>query len=266
MSLFLVIVVAGFIGIGYLLALARGLSQWNQSYRVLGKRYVGKQPKEGVMSGYFLTTPTLTFDYGRTFCKLKSRRPVFSPRSKVTEFWMSWPDHRLRVDLTAPRVDSRRWGMKPVSIRPDFDRQFSVLANQPDQVAKMIAAPAQWRLDQLRTLGASNDLLVVINRGQMVISKNGFLIDYRQLDELVRLSLELFDQWMLGYTEGIDFVQTEEATICDEVKCPICSEQIEGVMVVCPRCQTPHCQDCWEYNGQCATYACQETKYRKVNT
>jgi hypothetical protein len=49
-----------------------------------------------------------------------------------------------------------------------------------------------------------------------------------------------------------------------EAVCPICSTKIAPeALVVCRRCETPHHQDCWEFNGRCSTYACGEKRADK---
>ena len=41
-------------------------------------------------------------------------------------------------------------------------------------------------------------------------------------------------------------------TVCTVCGCKI----LEGPVRSCPRCETPHHEDCWTYNGGCAVYAC----------
>ncbi len=43
--------------------------------------------------------------------------------------------------------------------------------------------------------------------------------------------------------------------------CPICYHStLHRVLEHCPKCNTPHHQDCWEYNGnRCAIYGCEKT-------
>jgi hypothetical protein len=41
-------------------------------------------------------------------------------------------------------------------------------------------------------------------------------------------------------------------------QCQICGAGLEGVLVRCARCATPHHADCWEYTGTCSTYGCGE--------
>ena len=41
-------------------------------------------------------------------------------------------------------------------------------------------------------------------------------------------------------------------TVCTVCGCKI----LEGPVTTCPRCETPHHQDCWGYNGGCGIFAC----------
>jgi hypothetical protein len=38
--------------------------------------------------------------------------------------------------------------------------------------------------------------------------------------------------------------------------CRICGHPLEGSLVQCGRCLTPHHADCFRYNGRCSVYAC----------
>ena len=39
--------------------------------------------------------------------------------------------------------------------------------------------------------------------------------------------------------------------------CQVCGVEIVNDWVDCPKCETPHHESCWKYNGGCSTYACQ---------
>lgn len=43
------------------------------------------------------------------------------------------------------------------------------------------------------------------------------------------------------------------------MNCPVCRTVIDqGFYVACPRCVTPHHNECWRYNdNQCAIFGCQ---------
>ena len=114
-------------------------------------------------------------------------------------------------------------------------------------------------LIRLLDLTQPNELNISIKRGKLLIQKPGFLKDLVPLHNFIRYSLELFDQLMLISTEGLNFLNENNATILESITCPICSGRITEQMVLCERCKTPHCRDCWEYNRQCATFACQGT-------
>ncbi len=269
MGILFIIVLGGllFFG-GFLLSVIRGLGQWNRNYFRLSKRYGGKQSSGGVLYGYLLSNPSLLFDYGRTFCVLKNRKSFRYSASRQTELIMTWPDKRLKVEISTTPTGSRRWGfgaLRQVEHEdPQFQTNFYVSSNQPLNAQKLLSRAVQWQLEQLRQLTGDRQLAVSLHRGSLSISKPGYLKDYQVLDDFVRLSLELFDHLMMTYSVGIEFLHEGEATIVTDVKCPICSEQIVLEMVICQRCRTPHCLDCWHYNGQCATFACSETRFDRV--
>lgn len=263
-------IVAAFVFGGMLLSALRGLSQWNRNYQRLSLRYGGKNTIGGVAYGYLLSNPSLMFDYGRTLCVLKNRKSFRFADPRQTELNMVWPDRKIKLEISTSPTRGRSWGpggLKPVEItNQPFSQNFFVASNQPAIAAKLLSSSVQWQLEELRQLAGSQHVGLSLQRGSLQISKPGYLKDYQALDDFVRHSLELFNQLMLTYAVGIEFLHEDEATIVSDVKCPICSEQIKQDMVVCERCKTPHCLDCWQYNGQCATFACAETRYVRVGS
>jgi len=83
----------------------------------------------------------------------------------------------------------------------------------------------------------------------------------RDVERLVRmalLSMQLAQHARL-------FAERDAGIHFEEVKgaageCQICGAVLEGVLVSCARCATPHHRDCWDYTGRCSTYGCGETK------
>lgn len=41
-----------------------------------------------------------------------------------------------------------------------------------------------------------------------------------------------------------------------EGRCPVCGNGLGGVLCACPRCETPHHQECWDWAGGCAIFGC----------
>ena len=243
------------------------MNRWNRTYVRLAKRYAGKRGNRGgAVYGYGITKPSLTFNYGRTFCSLRNRKSFRFPSGRLTEISMIWPNRKLRMEISTSRTKSRSWGPGGIGIKqvfiedPKFQADYYISASDSQTAAHLMSSGVQWQIEQLRRLGGNNEIVISISRGSLTVGKPGYIKDYVALEDFVRLSLELFDQLMLVDAEGIEFVSENQATVVADVKCPICSEEIMHNMVVCSRCKTPHCQDCWQYNGQCATFACSETR------
>ena len=64
------------------------------------------------------------------------------------------------------------------------------------------------------------------------------------------------DNWMY---------EDEEQALVTGQRCPVCACPIEehtedDPLEICPRCNTAHHKDCWDYNGGCAVYACRDAE------
>jgi hypothetical protein len=252
----------------FLAAAFRRANHWNRTYERLSKRYAASKGQGGVIYGYLFTRPSLRFDYGRTLCWLRNRKSTRFSTGRKTEISMIWPDRKLRLEVSTSPVNSRTWGpgtMKQVEfLEPAFQADYYVASSSPLVAQRLLNTSVRWQLEQLKRLTREPELSVSLSRGMLVVGKPGYIKDYQQLEDFVRFSLELFDLLMLVDAEGIEFLHADQAAVVADVKCPICSEEILLDMVVCARCKTPHCQDCWEYNGQCATFACSETRSIRV--
>ena len=123
------------------------------------------------------------------------------------------------------------------------------------------------RANQSTVLETSFDL----SSGQQVsiVSRDASTVQHwfgsgQDLLDFTQCALELFDQMMLHKAEGVEFLHQNQAAVIEDFRCPICSDDVMHEMVVCRRCKTPHCAECWEYNGKCATFACMEERCIRV--
>ena len=249
----------------------RGANSWSQSYHKLSKRYGGfskgfKKSAGTFAVGFGLKKPGLYFDYGRTFCRLRNCKRLQFSTNRSTEMLMNWGDGRLQLVVsTFPLQGHLLGGVSPLRQvfidQPQFQSDFYVASNQPEVAKRMLNHHVQWQIEQLRRHTGKRELLIKIGKGKLLVAKPGYIKGHLHLEDFVRFSLNLFDQLMLIGARGIEFVNENQASIVSDVKCPICSEEIRQDMVVCTRCKTPHCRDCWHYYGQCATFACSETRY-----
>ena len=114
-------------------------------------------------------------------------------------------------------------------------------------------------------LGGETGVELFLSNGQLRISKPEFIKTEMLLDDFVRFGLELFDQFKLATSEDLEFLQQTDVVDMSDVVCPVCSQNIQSELVTCVRCKTPHCADCWEYNGQCATFACNEIRFVRID-
>ena len=213
----------------------------------------------------WFSRPTARFRYGEAHCFLSTVKTKVSGGGEFTQLSISWPHTDLRLEIIPRWRSVKLWplpGMNEVITNFEaFDKRFLVRTNDEDLARAFLSEGVRWQLDRLCSFLASDDLYVMVNRGSLVVKKPTYIRTQQVLDDFVRFVLELFDQAMLTRTVGIDFVDVPQGKIVDEIKCQICGEEIQSELVTCVRCRTPHCRECWEYNGQCATYGCGESRF-----
>jgi hypothetical protein len=135
-----------------------------------------------------------------------------------------------------------------------------VWTNDPTQCQRVLSNPVLWQLELLRKKARHSHLHLRIHRGRLWLSLGGHFHHSEQLHDVVVTGLQLFDQMHLTQQRGVDFVEPDAARVVEQMSCPVCSGRSLGAIVLCVRCKTPHCQECWQYNGKCATYGCGETR------
>lgn len=246
---------------------------WIETYKEVGRRYLGKKSvKAGVSCPTILSTPTLSFGYRDTHCTVSTRRfKSFPEHRRVTQasILLTWNCE----DWEVTTGDFNRWRLYGVREKsrltfdqPDFQASFKAAAKNTMAAKKQLDDQVRWQIEQLRRFSESNHVCVQVRHKVLTILVPDDLRSVERLDDFVRLSLKLYDLLSLTNSKGLSFVKDDSVVLVEHVRCPICCENVEQQMVVCIRCQTPHCRDCWEYNGQCATYACQETRFLDAST
>ena len=230
--------------------------RWAKAYTKLSNRYHGNV--------FFpMGKPRMSFSYGDNHCVLKNTTSRHAAK-RQTQLISKWQDRKLKLLISStndPSRFNRTRNLQRINIEAEKPGEhFSVFTNMPEIVNQMLNSTTIWQIRQLMAHHNNSGVDVSIQHGQMRVSKLGYIKRQQQLDDFVRYSLELHDQFKLTFNQEIEFVASDEPAIVEEVTCPICSGTIYYELVTCVRCRTPHCADCWEYNGQCATYACNETR------
>ena len=245
--------------------LVRGHGNWTRAFEQIATRYGG-----WYSSARTSRPPAATFKYKNADVRVKCRRPKRVRGGPETEFRIRWQSHGFRMEILSDGLLPRFRRLKSVTASTTgdekFDSQFSVFveADRKDQIDSMISNGVRWQVSQLETFLNSVPVRVSLEKGWLYVRKLCFIKDAQMLDDFVRFCLELFDQFQLTQSEGIDFRDDMVLSAVDEVRCPICGSDIEGKMVICVRCKTPHCLDCWQYNVKCGMYACDESRYLVV--
>ncbi|MDG2014802.1 MAG: hypothetical protein P8J33_14945 [Pirellulaceae bacterium] len=248
------------------LGMLRGRGDWSFAFSEVAKRYGGWYRAAGAANN-----PAAAFRYknveARLTCRMMRRRGY----RRVTEFRIKTPLGRTKFEILPVKEQprSRRVKNSPRLLTGDasFDDSLQIFAGyrQNDEVKKQITGAVRWQIIQLQGLLGGTAVTVATEKGMLVITKDKFIKNRQVLDDFVRYCLELFDQLELNNSNGIEFNEEGLTATLGEVRCPICSSDIEGRMVLCVRCKTPHCHDCWQYNGKCGMYACDEVRKTNVS-
>ena len=236
------------------------LSGWMKAYQLLAKRY-------GSNVRFSNARPWIKFNYSGSVCVLKNICSSLG-NDRMTQLRMVWPDRRLKLFISTLGVPSGAIAsrkLKPLPFEPtefnqETDQPIRIFTNKPIVSLKLLTPSTQWKIQQLIQNAGKSGVEIYVNRGYLSVFKPGYIKNTVTLDDFVRFGLELFDQFKMALNEEIEFMPDDGVVVLDGVTCPICSENLHYEIVTCVRCRTPHCADCWEYNGQCATFACNETR------
>ena len=260
MLLVILIIIAVFMAVTG--SVFRRWNRFNRPYEFINKRYQGQ-----LYRSFVFTNPKLWFDYGNVPVRLQNKKSFRTGRRR-TELNLRWNERRsLNFEITRKPTSSSGASRRVAEVEipiPELKEKFLVLSNQPEVMQRLLTSAVCWQINQLDALSENGTLNVRLRRGVIKIEVGGWFIHDEKIDDFVRFSLELYDRFQLAECEGINFVNEDEVGVVEVATCPICSEAITYAMVVCVRCKTPHCLDCWHYNGQCATFACDEKRYLKT--
>lgn len=230
----------------------------NDAYTKLAARFGGK-----VTRGGWFRKPSTRFNWHGTQVLVDVQKSGGAGASHVTQVNMSWPDAKLRLEIFPAGVwsrVSRFLGMDSMRIGSvAFDEQYVIQTDTPDEARRFLSTGVQWHIDRICRLMGNGDVYVRVERGIITVRKRPFIRLYPDLEQLVRLSLELYEQALLTQNAGIAYVAGEGPD--GPVICKVCGDDLDHEVVICHRCQTPHHRECWQYYGACSTYGCGETKF-----
>lgn len=237
--------------------------QWTTAFETLAQRYGGY-----FQSASAIRKPAATFSYKDAMCRVRCRQIGGRRGNRQTDFRITWRSQNVKLevikDYGLARIRSLR-SAQPLSVgEPEFWQNYYVFCTDPQYADKFLSDGVRWQIQQLsQFIPETDSVYIKIEKGALTIAKKGYIKSTQVLDDFVRYCLELFDQMMLTQSEGIEFNDDTVAAVTD-MQCPVCSSDVEGQMVICVRCKTPHCLDCWQYNAQCGMFACGEKRYTLI--
>jgi hypothetical protein len=166
------------------------------------------------------------------------------------EFSCDLPESPLRL-----RVASGHWRGRlrrdPATVDIDVGSwAYLVSTNDVEAAASFLDADARARIERLDGVHSGSFLLEARPGTMIVRAAHRFGEDQRLRDfanGAVRIA-----QHLRARLEGVHVV----ATASREGSCRVCGCPLDGPIVGCVKCRTPHHADCWEYSGVCSVYAC----------
>jgi len=231
------------------------------------KRFGAENLRASRIGEFNVYRPALVFDYGRTMAKLKhfgsTIRRRQTRRTVLETDFLSLPHAKyIRVvsrsdEIQAPESNHLETGDE------EFDREFFVYTNDPVLAKQLLTDAVKWKMTEIKNMQQS-EVRFELQKGELSTTSSQWFGSGAELLDFVQGGLELFDQLMLHNEDGVEFLKGNQAAVMEDFRCPICSDEVMQDMVVCKRCKTPHCAECWEYNGKCATFACMEERCIRV--
>lgn len=186
-------------------------------------------------------------------------------RAYVTQFSVPWPEGRMQVLITARDGGLARSSSRDREIesgQPEFDTAFLTTSRRAD-LAKRFLTSEVLAYAYRFIWPYKHGFRLRLQSGRLTIETREEIQSARDYEGFIRFCIELFDQSQSARESGVAFMQSEQAQIVADAKCPVCSEVLIA-MVVCKRCRTPHHEDCWNYYGGCSVYGCRETVFEQL--
>lgn len=261
------------IAVGVIVFYAARFRRWDAMRQMILKRFGYGVSKPWLLEMVISASPRFRFQYRGIPCYLKIRNAGFlQPKPTQISFTVDWPDRATAWMISTDESQKGRWLESPMVLPGGtaFGQHFIVYVRDKKKVAHLITPPVQHALVQMLAKMRSSQpenhstaeecLTLRSSRGRLTFATTAAWSDPREVEKFMRCCLHIYDLMVLGAVEGLTYIE-DDLTVIEGIVCPICSGAIEGDYVSCSSCQSPHCRDCWQYNGSCATFACMETDF-----
>lgn len=240
-------------------------SSRNETYRELARRYQGR-----FEAGGWFSKARVHFRHQGVGVTIDVVSAGDEHQTTYTRASFKWHYQTARVEVYPAGIWLRlgtMLGRENLTLGdPLFDSCFLVKSDDPPAARSLLNPLVRLAIERLYQLLGNRDIYIQFAQGTLQIKKRSLISSLQPLDEFVRRSIELYDQAVATFAVGIEFVANTEPPKADETACQICGDPIITDVVVCRSCRTPHHEDCWQYNGACSTYGCQEKRYYRPSS
>ncbi|HTF56724.1 MAG TPA: RING finger protein [Planctomycetota bacterium] len=245
-----------FVIFGIVLAAVIGV-EWRRRTWINAMSSVANRWESRIRGGVFFSDPEFDIHpegaQGRVDCH--------SGRHPWTRVRLDWrTSRRLRVMPEGLSSSLRRiFGSADITIGDEtFDRVFWIEAPDAAWAREILDGDVRRRMGRL----ASYRTWMGLNRITIDVGPEGITVriarmiagDSERLDELIQLAVEIMKKARAAErVQGMVLAAVETPA---GSSCPVCGHRVEGDGRNCPKCGTPHHEDCWKYFGGCAIYGC----------
>jgi hypothetical protein len=183
---------------------------------------------------------------------------------------------RFEVYSQFPMDEVRKFlGMEDLEVGDAaFDAAFVVKSEDPAWLRRVLGADLragllQWRATDRDWRNASRMTHVRGGAKRFELHVDGLLSE-AELQSLLDSALRLVDGLGLlvnsAFPSDAQRVSMGDSSAAEWSTCLVCGDVLsDRTIVCCPRCETPHHEECWKYNGECAVYACHSHPGRRRN-
>ncbi len=172
-----------------------------------------------------------------------------------------WMDASFRMkifkDTLTPEM-KKFIGMEDLLIGSNqFDNRYVIQSNDIEQLQQVLTPESQAEIIKL-----GRDINLMILHGRVVFETNVYLnlkntdMVKTIIDRFVDCYFAMSESW--SRTDALIDVKVVSSTTAT---CMVCGEDVNERKVYCESCGTPHHRECWEYLGQCSTYACGHKRF-----
>ncbi len=187
--------------------------------------------------------------------------------TRVAMTW--WPRGQMRIgpETFISRM-ARLIGTRDVEIGdPAFDRRFRIQGTPQAWVRRVLIQIGREPVTELADLmeqdfGTREWRIEAGLGGLQAICRADGVQDPESFVKLVDGVIRLFRALRPPQAAEVAILAADESA--EEATCPICGTAMAPPLKRCGECQTLHHEDCWNYLGGCAVFACSSARDRRA--